>query len=135
MVKSVMGEKALSSLEAEEDEAGEELVEEKEGATREEFKVSMVKGKVPPYPMSGKIWEGVEADTEDEDEEQLLPAIVYLWVQRDGSTAVDIVACHKFASSAVKAESLRLAISYDNQVRERGIASMLRNAKWKASVL
>ena len=44
-----------------------------------QFSVSMVKGKVPAYPMAGKIWEGVEADAEDDDEEQFLPAIVYLW--------------------------------------------------------
>ena len=123
--KSVMGEKAVSSLETGEDEAGEEWVEEKDGAMLERRAVSMVKGKVQSYPMSGKIWKGVEADAEDEDEEQLLPAVVYLWVQRDGPTAVDIVKDHKFNSEEARAESLRLAISYDGQAHTHNGACVI----------
>ena len=81
------GETVSSSLRAGEDKTGRESVEEKDGAMLERRAVSMVKGKVQSYPMSGKIWEGVEADAEDEDEEQLLPAVVYLWVQRDADSS------------------------------------------------
>ena len=96
------------------DKAGREVGERREFVMPVQFNVSMVKGKVPSYPMAGKIWEGVEADAEDEDEEQLLPAIVYLWVQRDGPTAAYIVKGHTFTSDAAKKESLRLATSYDS---------------------
>ena len=77
----------------------------------------------------------LEADAEDEDENELVPAIVYLWVQRDGPTAVDIVKDHKFGCDATRAEAMRLAKLCDDGVRVGGVKSLLKSATWKANVL
>ena len=130
--KSVRRESSLLSplAEVNDDWSVEERGEGKERSRR--VRVDMVKGKVASYPMEGDVWKGVEMDAEDEDEGELLPAIVYLWVQRDGPTAVDLVKDHKFVSKTVRVESMRLATSFDDAVKAGGIKPMLRNARWKA---
>ena len=136
-VKSVSG--GVSSLSLRSDVSGEDVLEKGEEEPNE-FQVrgttvNMVKGKVPAYPMTGEAWRGVQADAEDEDENQLIPAIVYLWVQRDGPTAVDIVKDHSFACDATRAESTRLATLYDDGVQSGGVHSLIRSATWKDNVL
>ena len=84
--------------------------------------------------MTGKIWDGLICDGDDEDEDRFIPAIVCMWVERVGPVACDVVKRYKFKSRATREESERLAVQYDKQAHEKGIVSML-NRRWRDLVL